>query len=67
MKLINQKTKNAVKVGEMVTSFRGETAIVTGWREPHKPSSTGRVHVQERGYGSVMEFFPSVYGLIFVD
>lgn len=36
----------------------GSTMFVTGGRPPHKPSSTGRIYVEENG-GS-REYYPSV-------
>jgi hypothetical protein len=51
----------AVK-GQKVTTFRGEKLILTGWREPHKPSSTGRVFVKGEKNEFEGEYFPSVVG-----
>jgi hypothetical protein len=58
MKKLYINDKPAVK-GQEVTTFRGEKLTLTGWREPHKPSSTGRVFVTGNYVG---EFFPSVIG-----
>lgn len=55
----------AVK-GMPVATNRGEIGILTGWREPHKPSSSGRVHVQLEGNSYQSEFFPGVIGGKFV-
>jgi hypothetical protein len=42
--------------------------MIIGITKPHKPSSTGRVYVkwqdENRGTG---EYFPSVFGLYWVD
>ena len=67
MRLVHKDTGREVREGETVISFRGEAAIVTGWREPHKPSSTGRVYVKEIASGFGREFFPGVFGLVFVE
>jgi hypothetical protein len=51
----------AVK-GQEITTFKGFKGILTGWREPHKPSSTGRVYVLLEGDSTDREFFPGVVG-----
>ena len=54
------------KEGDIVTSGSGETWTLTGARAPHKPSSTGRIHVTPIGGEDPKrqrEFFPSVCGL----
>lgn len=60
--LVNSETREPVRIGDKVKSFRGETCTVTGGTAPHKPASTGRVHVQEYS----QEYFPSVFGLQWV-
>lgn len=62
MHLIYEKTGLAVLVGDVV-HLGGKPFVITGWAEPHKPASTGRVHVKtmdERGY--FFEYFPGVIG-----
>jgi len=66
-KLINKETRKEVKEGAIITDFRGDTAVLVGFREPHKPSSTGRVSVKEDGSSFAREYFPSVFGLEIVD
>jgi hypothetical protein len=51
----------AVK-GQEVLTFRGEKAILEGWKEPYKPSSTGRVYIKEQDKEYTGEYFPSVIG-----
>jgi len=53
-----------VQIDDYVTTHAGETVRVTGWREPHKPSSSGHVYVYELGIGE-REYFPSVIGAAF--
>ena len=68
MQLINEKTKQPVKTGDVVHDFRGKAAFVTGWREPQHAGSTGRVYVKEmsdRAFSG--EYYPSVYSLKWVD
>jgi len=48
---------NPVNVGDTITTFRGETAILESARAPHKPNSVG--HVNNR--------YASVYGLKWVE
>jgi hypothetical protein len=57
----------AVK-GMEVTDFRGEKAILTGWREPHKPSSSGFVQVRLIGGRELdtMEYYAEVFGGKFI-
>ena len=60
--LIYEKTQTPVAVGDIV-HLSGRPYVVTGWAEPHKPASTGRVHVKtmcDRGYFA--EYFPNVIG-----
>ena len=60
--LVYENTQTPVAVGDIV-HLRGRPHVVTGWAEPHKPASTGRVHVKtmcERGYFA--EYFPNVIG-----
>ncbi len=57
--LFNMTTGEPVRVGDIVTDFRGETCTISGGRAPHKPSSTGRVWVEEFS----QEYFPGVFNL----
>ena len=61
-KLFNADGK-LVKVGDKLTSFRGETDIVIEGigQPPHKPSSTGKVWT-DRG-----NFYPSVFKCEWVE
>jgi len=43
-------------------TFRGETWQVTGGRAPHKPSSQGKVWVEDWA-GFSMEYYPSVFNM----
>lgn len=68
MKLIKETTGVEVKTGEVVHDFSGEAAIVTGWAQPRHSGSTGRVYVKEMGeQGFTGEYYPSVYGLKWVE
>ncbi len=61
MRLVKDKTLEPVNVGDVLHTFRGEPVIVTGWREPGRIQSTGRVYLRsmdERGIEG--EYFPSV-------
>ena len=66
MKLINAKTREPVKVGARVKTFRGEEARLIGSMEPHRASSTGRIVIKFDD-GHQCEFFPSVCGLMWVE
>ena len=63
--LVHQKTGLPVDDRELVTSSTSsDTWIVMGGSPPHKPSSTGRVWVQDLKRSDWnREFFPSVFNL----
>lgn len=58
-------TGEPVRVGDKAKTFRGKRVTVTGMREPHKPSSTGRVYVKEGAHEA--QYFPSVIGASWKD
>jgi hypothetical protein len=67
-KLINEETGLEIQVGDKVTSSGGDEYILQSFKEPHKPSSTGRVYVKPaNGEGMSREFFPSVIGAKIVE
>jgi hypothetical protein len=67
-KLINEETGAEIQVGDKVTSSGGDEYILQSFKEPHKPSSTGRVYVKPAsGEGMSREFFPSVIGAKIVE
>lgn len=43
-------------------TYRGDEWQVTGGRAPHKPSSQGKVWVEDWA-GFTMEYYPSVFGM----
>jgi hypothetical protein len=58
MNLIYDNTGVEAEIGDTVV-LSEEIATIVWIREPHKPSSTGRVEVMLAG-GFTMEYFPSV-------
>lgn len=48
-----------VKVGDVVTDFRGDVWTVKGFTAPHRPGSTGRVHCADKD-GFDRAFYPGV-------
>jgi hypothetical protein len=46
---------NPVQPGEILESFRGDQARITGGQAPHKPSSTGKIYTDAGNY------YPSVF------
>ena len=65
MKLINSTTNREVKIGDTVTSFRGEKYEVHSWSIPHNEGSTGRMYVKQgKLEGS---YYPSVFNCKFVS
>lgn len=61
--LVDTITGEPVSVGDIVTDFRGDEAVILGGTPPHKPSSTGRVYVRSTEGDWSGEYFPSVYNL----
>lgn len=57
-----------VKVGDEVILKDGEICFVQVIEKPHKPSSTGRVHVKGRRKDDFTHsFFPSVIGARWIE
>lgn len=59
--VLKDKDGKVVVYGQKATSFRGEVHIVEGGRPPHHAGSTGRV------YTDAGEYFPSVFGMRWVE
>lgn len=60
LKLVLAATGEEVKIGDRVTTFRGESGVVTAMQEPQHPGSTGRVSFKQDGQQSSSEFYPGV-------
>jgi len=60
--LIDQSTGKMLSNGDTVKTFRGECLRLTGGRAPHKPSSEGKVWVQEPGRAFGAEYYAGVIG-----
>ncbi len=58
--LIDSATGKRLKVGDTVTTFRGEKLVLTDMTPPHKRGSTGRVYVKKAGAARGREYFPGV-------
>lgn len=67
MKLIYEKTGEQVQAGDLVSLQDGELYRLDFYREPHKPSSTGRVYITPEGGGGQRELFPSVIGAKWIE
>lgn len=67
MRLVNAKTGAEVNRGDKVINFRDEPAILKGWVKPKHSGSTGRVVVSHHGDEMHHEYYPSVYGLKWVE
>ena len=57
VKLVRIDTGVEVNIGDPVVTSRGVNDTVRGIYPPHKPSSSGKVNM----------YYPSVYGLQFVE
>ena len=67
MQLVYNTTKNPVQIGDVV-HLSGSAHVVVRIVEPHKPASTGRVHIQsmcEHKYFA--QYFPSVIGASWIN
>jgi hypothetical protein len=66
MRLVYKANGNEVKVGDVVTDSRGNKCVVKYFAEPHKPSSEGKIYVEdENGFGR--EFYVSVIGAEWIE
>lgn len=65
-RLIDTSTDAPAIMGQTLTDFRGDTAVLTDARPPHKPSSSGFVYVRDEA-GHSGEYYPSVFGLKWVE
>ena len=66
MRLIYSDTGTEVRIGDAAETFRGEPVTVTYFAEPHKPSSSGKVSVEEAS-GFRSEFYAGVIGAEWID
>lgn len=67
MRLVYEGTGKEVEVGDEVTARDGEVMEVTYFREPHKPSSSGKVSVKKPGTSWSAEYFVSVIGAKWIE
>ena len=67
MRLVYKANGTEVKVGDVVTTSRGQKCKVTYFRPPHKPSSEGKVSVRTEGSSFDMEYYVSVIGAEWIE
>lgn len=73
MRLVYQMTGEEVQVGDKVTLRDGELVEVTYFREPHKPSSSGKVSVRQMSdvepgeYVCDREYYVSIIGAEWIE
>jgi hypothetical protein len=77
MKLVYEADGQEVKIGDQVRTHGGMKATVQGITKPHKPSSTGRVHIVEAledckdlfypDQPATETFYPGVIGAKWID
>lgn len=65
--LVDSETLRPIEKGDIRVLDDGQTVIVTGWSEPHKPSSSGKVYVEYPGRDWSMTYYPTVIGAKFID
>lgn len=63
--LVSEKNGRRVRVGETVTTFRGEQAKLVRTEWPRHSGSTGRVYIEEDG--QLNGYYPSVIGAKWVE
>lgn len=66
MRLVHDETGLEVAVGDEVTDFRGDSAIVVMWDKPHSPASTGRLYVSTDG-SPPFGYYPSVFNCTWIE
>ena len=67
MRLVYKANGKEVKVGDMVTTSRGEKCEVTYFRQPHSPSSEGKISVRFEGNSFDREYYVSVIGAEWIE
>ena len=67
MILVDSQTKQPIKIGDKVHTFRGEECTVKGIRKPFHPGSTGRVFVSFHPDEFDREYFPSVINAQWIE
>ena len=71
MKLVFEGTSNVVTVGTVFPYEQGDETMVnltvTHIEKPRHPGSTGRVTASENGEPGWQPFFPSVYGMEWIE
>lgn len=67
MKLIYTKTKHEVKVGNRVINDDADAFTVTYFRQPHKPSSEGKISLKGEQTGNIREFYVSAIGAEWIE
>ena len=65
MKLVYKDTQDRVLLGDMVTLSDGEEVRVLVANKPHKPSSSGKVTVEN--VGSMSEYYVGVIGAEWIE
>lgn len=66
MKLVMQDGQDA-QAGKFYPDFRGDKHLLIGGRPPQHDGSTGRVWVKIAQDAPMIEFFPSVMGMKWVQ
>lgn len=67
MRLVYQGTDTEVKVGDIVRLTDDECVKVAYFREPHKPSSSGKVLVENMETGFKREYYVGVIGAHWIE
>jgi len=67
MKLVFKSTGQEPTIGQALTDFRGEQATLKSIEKPRHGGSTGRVYVQPFESDWTQGYYPSVFGLEWIE
>ena len=66
MRLVYKGTEKEVQKGDILTDFRGDTAITYYWKEP--THGEGKISVKQNSDDFMsMEYYVSVFGLEWIE
>lgn len=65
MRLIYDKTGEEVSVGDLIVDDDGRNCMVSYFRPPHKPSSSGKISIDYQG--DIVERYVHVYDMTWIE
>lgn len=67
MRLVYKETGKEVKVGDVVTDSRGRKSVVTYFRQPSSPASSGKISVKEDDSNWSQEYYVTCFGMEWIE